>query len=109
MDVQERLRHTLILDCAVVALRITCLGCCCRWKAAGLDRLAVVPGSVALAAKGGGSTEVEVRCAFTLRPGVKAAVTEDAEEGGVGVGEVSTASYGTGACCLQCTECINVF
>ena len=49
-----------------------------------------MPESVSLAAKGGSSgTEAEVRCSFTLRPGDKAAAAEDAEEGGVGVGEVS--------------------
>ncbi|KAL4457400.1 hypothetical protein ABPG75_012265 [Micractinium tetrahymenae] len=70
-----------------------------RWKAAGLDRLAAVPGSVTLTAPemqqgaaAGGS--VEVHCSFLLRPEEGQEEQDSgAVEEGVGVGEVGGAHW----------------
>lgn len=64
-----------------------------RWKAAGLDRMAVVPGSASIAAPDqrlghAAGDSLEVRCTFLLRPAEDQQEESEAVEEGVGVGEV---------------------
>lgn len=62
-----------------------------RWKAAGLDRLQVAPGSASISCAPcpEDSSSLQVRCAFQLQPGERAQEDAAAElEEGVGVGEV---------------------
>jgi beta-galactosidase len=90
-----------------------------RWKAAGLDRLEVQPGSVTISVSsqadlqdcaGGseGSRGVQVCCAFTLRPGEQRE-EEAAVEEGVGVGEVRHSlerSFVLFTCCALSPPCV---
>lgn len=72
-------------------LNLVCLPPCrCRWKAAGLDRLEVAPGSASLTFEAQpGSGHLLVRSAFLLRPAERQQEEAAAEvEEGVGVGEV---------------------
>lgn len=86
-----------------------------RWKAAGLDRLQVVPGSALVRCEESSSAGgVQVRCAFRLQPAERAG--DDAAAGveeGVGVGEVRawawaraahSALLGCGSLCMPASR-----
>ena len=71
-----------------------------RWKAAGLDRLQVLPGTVALSAKAAdeaspaeGAAAVEVHAAWRMAPGAVESMDGASVTEGVGVGEVGGAHW----------------
>ncbi|KAK9814513.1 hypothetical protein WJX72_007158 [[Myrmecia] bisecta] len=63
-----------------------------RWKEAGLDRMAVVPGSCQVAASQASDTCVQIRANWTLRPSEHQAGV-DANMGAAGVNEVGGAHF----------------
>lgn len=78
---------------------VTCCCYCCRWKAAGLDRLEVAPGSCSVAAEQLEGRAARVHCRFVLSPREAPSDPEGDEAQGAGVGEVrrGLAFYGSQA------------